>query len=93
MRWAPAMTRNNRHDAQADDDELALVMACDALLRAASTEQDVNRSGGSARDLRGRERLRLLLKMLEVSETSTDVPPAAAHVGGGACRRRRGFRG
>jgi WD40 repeat protein len=66
-----------------DENEQALVVACDALLRAASTEpRSEFRSVPSPKD-RGHDRLRLLLEMLDAAELGADTESVEERVSDG----------
>ncbi len=74
------MTSDDSEDQQVDDKEQTRLIACDALLRAASTERETAFSGAPSPEDRGRDRLRLLLRMLEASETDDDPGPVADRI-------------
>jgi eukaryotic-like serine/threonine-protein kinase len=78
--WGRIMTPDDTRSRQVEEDELTRVMACDALLRDASTERNSGFSNASALGDRGRDRLRLLLKMLEASDPSSDSGPISRRV-------------
>ncbi len=71
------MTSDDSEDQRIDDKEQARLIACDALLRAASTERETAFSDACSPEDRGRDRLRLLLRMLEASEMVADHEPVA----------------
>jgi eukaryotic-like serine/threonine-protein kinase len=78
--WGRIMTLDDARSRPVEEDELSRVMACDALLRDASTERNSGFSNVSSQGDRGRDRLRLLLMMLEVSEPSADSDPISRRV-------------
>jgi len=74
------MTPDETSPAPIDEDLLAQMMACDALLHASSTAPDRDPAGSASAtesDDRARSRLMLLLRMLEAAEPSTDWPKGA----------------
>jgi WD40 repeat protein/serine/threonine protein kinase len=68
--WALVMTPFDVESRRGDDENLSRVMACDALLNDAGIAPSTRSANIPSQEDRGRERLRLLLKMLEASEPS-----------------------